>query len=103
MLRIIIIDDALTKNAYFSYPNPYLCVQYVSNMDETPAGLGGKDNSWRRLSLAALPRHSALANLVSFLEERGRGRESLGLLTASLTQPSQREQVATIKTVSSHR
>ncbi len=84
--------------------SPYLCVQYVSNMDETPADLGGKDNSWRRLSLAALPRHSALANLVSFLEERGRGRESLRLLTASLTQHhSQREQVASIKTVSSHR
>lgn len=52
-------------------------------MDETPADLGGKDNTWRRLTLTALPRRSALASLVGCLEEGG--RESLGRLRTALT------------------
>ncbi len=57
-------------------------------MDETPAVLGGKDNTWRRLTLTALPRHSALACVVGCLEEGG--RESLRQLrTALSTQHSQ--------------
>lgn len=52
-------------------------------MDETPADLGGKDNTWRRLTLTALPRHSALASLVGCLEEGE--RVSLGRLKTALT------------------
>ena len=78
-------------------------MQYVANMDETPAYLGGKDNTWRQLNLDALPRHSFLHNLVEYLEERGRGRESIERL-ASLTRPqTQTEQAHIIKTVSSLR
>lgn len=32
-------------------------LQYRACLDETPAYLGGKDNSWRELDLSALPRH----------------------------------------------
>ena len=35
-------------------------VQYRASLDETPAYLGGKDNTWRELDLRVLPRHHVM-------------------------------------------
>ena len=33
------------------------CIQYASTVDETPSYLGGKDNTWRKLSLDGMSCH----------------------------------------------
>jgi len=42
-------------------------MQYLKNTDEMPASLGGKDNSWRRLSLEILPRHNIMYDVMTFI------------------------------------
>eukprot|EP00794_Sanderia_malayensis_P011024 gene11024-12188_t len=42
-------------------------MQYLKNTDEMPAKLGGKDNTWRKLSLEALPRHNIMYDVMTFL------------------------------------
>jgi hypothetical protein len=44
------------------------CMKYLAVVDETPASLGGKGNTWRRLSLEVLPRHHIIYDVVSYLE-----------------------------------
>ncbi|CAH1245754.1 CXorf58 [Branchiostoma lanceolatum] len=46
-------------------------MQYLSNMDETPAYMGGKENLWRKLSLEALPRQSIMYDIVEYLYHTG--------------------------------
>lgn len=41
-------------------------MQYLSNLDETPAYLGGRENYWRKLSLDDLPRHTIFYDVVDF-------------------------------------
>ncbi|XP_070213227.1 uncharacterized protein CXorf58 homolog isoform X2 [Littorina saxatilis] len=41
-------------------------MQYLSNLDETPAYLGGRENYWRKLSLDDLPRHTMFFDVVDF-------------------------------------
>ena len=45
-------------------------VQYRACLDETPAYLGGKDNTWRELDLRILPRHHVMHD-VSLYVTRG--------------------------------
>lgn len=45
-------------------------VQYRACLDETPAYLGGKDNTWRELDLRVLPRHHVMHD-VSLYVTRG--------------------------------
>eukprot|EP00795_Rhopilema_esculentum_P016602 gene16602-8029_t len=42
-------------------------MQYLKNTDELPASLGGKDNSWRKLSLEALPRQNIMYDIMTFV------------------------------------
>lgn len=41
-------------------------MQYLSNLDETPAYLGGRENYWRKLTLDDLPRHTIFYDVVDF-------------------------------------
>ncbi|XP_069493382.1 uncharacterized protein CXorf58 homolog isoform X2 [Ambystoma mexicanum] len=43
-------------------------MQYISNLDETPAYLGGKDNYWRKLSLKNLPRTTIMYDIVDYAQ-----------------------------------
>lgn len=42
-------------------------MQYLTNIDETPAKMGGKENYWRKLTLDVLPRHTVFYDIVDFL------------------------------------
>lgn len=42
-------------------------MQYLTNIDESPAKLGGKENYWRKLTLDVLPRHTIFYDIVDFL------------------------------------
>ncbi|KAK7486308.1 hypothetical protein BaRGS_00022478 [Batillaria attramentaria] len=41
-------------------------MQYLSNLDETPAYLGGRENYWRKLTLDDLPRQTIFYDVVDF-------------------------------------
>lgn len=42
-------------------------MQYLANLDETPAKFGGKSNFWRLLTLADVPRYTIFYDIVQFL------------------------------------
>lgn len=42
-------------------------MQYLTNTDETPAKMGGKENYWRKLTLDVLPRYTIFYDIVDFL------------------------------------
>lgn len=42
-------------------------MQYLANLDETPAKFGGKSNFWRLLTLDDVPRHTIFYDIVEFL------------------------------------
>ncbi|XP_064639062.1 uncharacterized protein CXorf58-like isoform X2 [Lineus longissimus] len=41
-------------------------MQYLSHLDETPAEMGGRDNTWRKLTLGVLPRTTIFYDLVDY-------------------------------------
>uniref|UniRef100_A0A2C9KG98 Uncharacterized protein n=1 Tax=Biomphalaria glabrata TaxID=6526 RepID=A0A2C9KG98_BIOGL len=41
-------------------------MQYLSNLDESPANQGGKENYWRKLTLDVLPRQTIFFDVVDF-------------------------------------
>ncbi|XP_069060924.1 uncharacterized protein CXorf58 homolog [Pleurodeles waltl] len=43
-------------------------MQYLSNLDETPAYLGGRDNYWRKLSLKNLSRTTIMYDIVDYAQ-----------------------------------
>lgn len=45
-------------------------MQYASNLDETPAYLGGRDNYWRMLTLTNLPRTTIMYDIVDYAHSR---------------------------------
>ena len=51
-------------------------VQYRACLDETPAYLGGKDNTWRELDLKILPRHHVMHDVSLYITR--------GVVTANL-------------------
>ncbi|KAL9965633.1 hypothetical protein ACROYT_G029462 [Oculina patagonica] len=42
-------------------------MQYLSHVDECPAETGGKSNTWRRLTLDAIPRQNIVHDIFSFV------------------------------------
>ncbi|XP_064615141.1 uncharacterized protein CXorf58-like [Liolophura sinensis] len=42
-------------------------MQYLANLDETPAYKGGKENYWRKLTLDDVPRHTMFYDIVDYL------------------------------------
>ncbi|XP_078264750.1 uncharacterized protein CXorf58 homolog [Rhinoraja longicauda] len=45
-------------------------MQYASNLDETPAYLGGRNNYWRMLTLANLPRTTIMYDIVDYAHSK---------------------------------
>lgn len=41
-------------------------MQYSSLIDDMPAYLGGRSNSWRRLNLSDLPRHTIFYDIMNY-------------------------------------
>ncbi|KAM4701781.1 uncharacterized protein CXorf58 homolog [Discoglossus pictus] len=75
-------------------------MQYISHLDETPAHLGGRDNSWRRLCLKNVPRTTIMFDIVDYAEsgtlsERLK-REMKLLLQVPKTEDIQRRQLSTV-------
>ncbi|XP_041088714.1 putative uncharacterized protein CXorf58 homolog isoform X3 [Polyodon spathula] len=82
-------------------------MQYVSHLDEMPAYLGGRDNSWRKLSLQGLPRTTIMYDIVEYAEtgslsDRLRG-ELPGLLVRPLSQDALLWQLTAISKLSMKR
>ncbi|XP_002736551.1 uncharacterized protein CXorf58-like [Saccoglossus kowalevskii] len=76
-------------------------MQYLSNLDELPATLGGKDNHWRKLDLSALPRTTILYDIVDYMRcgsPSDRLRKEMPLLMARPI--TQEIQLAHIRTIS---
>lgn len=42
-------------------------MQYLSHLDECPAATGGKSNTWRRLTLEAIPRQNIVHDIFSYV------------------------------------
>lgn len=77
-------------------------MQYMTNLDESPAFMGGRENTWRKINLDVLPRHSFLHSLVEFLEQAHfPSGLSLQRLQSLAHPPSQAQQIDHIKVVTS--
>ncbi|XP_041483306.1 putative uncharacterized protein CXorf58 [Lytechinus variegatus] len=76
-------------------------MQYISNLDEMPAYMGGRENLWRKLDLNVLPRTTILYDIIDYLNRGSisdRLRPEIPLLT---TRPlTQEEQLKHIKLIS---
>ncbi|XP_005092727.1 putative uncharacterized protein CXorf58 [Aplysia californica] len=79
-------------------------MQYLSNLDESPAYQGGKENYWRKLTLDVLPRHTIFFDVVDFAYNNRltpRLKEEIPIL---LSRPvTQEVQVRHIKAISKMR
>lgn len=53
-------------------------MQYLSHLDECPAETGGKSNTWRRLTLDAIPRQNIVHDIFGYVE--------FGLITPRLAE-----------------
>nr|CAB3235000.1 putative uncharacterized protein CXorf58 [Phallusia mammillata] len=60
--------DKITDEVDVTTVKDYM--QYLSNMDETPSYLGGKENYWRQLSLEVLPRQSIMYDIMEYLRTK---------------------------------
>lgn len=43
-------------------------MQYLSHLDECPADIGGKSNTWRRLTLDAIPRQNIMRDIFGYVK-----------------------------------
>ncbi|PIK56092.1 hypothetical protein BSL78_06988 [Apostichopus japonicus] len=59
-------QDQITDEVDVTTTKDYM--QYLSNLDEMPAHMGGRDNLWRRLDLNVLPRTTILYDILDFVE-----------------------------------
>lgn len=75
-------------------------MQYLTNIDECPAKMGGKENYWRKLTLDVLPRHTIFYDIVDFLFNHRmtpRLRDEIPLLiTRPLTQDIQIQHIRAV-------
>ncbi|XP_071085227.1 uncharacterized protein CXorf58-like [Haliotis cracherodii] len=75
-------------------------MQYLANVDETPAYMGGKENYWRKLTLDVLPRHTIFYDVIEYAYNNKmtpRLQEELPLLVSRpVTQEIQVEQLRSI-------
>ncbi|KAG2456821.1 CX058 protein, partial [Polypterus senegalus] len=79
-------------------------MQYTSNLDETPAYLGGKGNTWRKLSLEEMPRSTVMYDIVDYAKSGCLSeslREKLPLLLMKPT--SEEMQLQQLRTISQPR
>ncbi|KAH9508739.1 putative protein CXorf58 [Bulinus truncatus] len=81
-------------------------MQYLSNLDESPANQGGKDNYWRKLTLDVLPRHTIFFDVVDFAYNNHLSptlKEEMQILTARpVSQMMLVKQLKTIAKIRSH-
>ena len=56
-------------------------MQYRSILDESPAYIGGKGNSWRTLSASSLPRHSTMYSIAELLAKTAHSGEGASVPT----------------------
>jgi len=63
-------------------------MQYSSLLDELPARLGGRANTWRRLNLENLPRHNILYDVVNYATSQKMSQRLLKELPVLLQKPS---------------
>ncbi|XP_067848398.1 uncharacterized protein CXorf58 homolog [Heptranchias perlo] len=79
-------------------------MQYISNLDETPAYLGGRDNYWRMLTLTNLPRTTIIYDIVDYAQSRTLSQRLKEVLPNLLSKPITEEiQLQHIKTISQTR
>lgn len=75
-------------------------MQYLTNIDESPAKMGGKENYWRKLTLDVLPRYTIFYDIIDFLFNHRmtpRLREEIPLLvTRPLTQDIQIQHIRAV-------
>ncbi|XP_072035268.1 uncharacterized protein CXorf58-like [Amphiura filiformis] len=77
------MQDRITDEVDVTTVKDYM--QYISNLDEMPAHIGGRDNLWRKLDLNALPRTTILYDIVDYLHRgtpSSRLRAEIPALTA---------------------
>lgn len=66
-------------------------MQYSSNLDELPARMGGRANTWRRLNLENLPRHTIFYDVLNYAttnQMSSRLMRELPILLQKPTDPS---------------
>ncbi|XP_072900682.1 uncharacterized protein CXorf58 homolog isoform X5 [Hemitrygon akajei] len=79
-------------------------MQYASNLDETPACLGGRENYWRMLTLTNLPRTTIMYDIVDYAYSRTLSQRLKEELPILLSRPStERIQLQHIRTLSQTR
>ncbi|XP_069746151.1 uncharacterized protein CXorf58 homolog isoform X2 [Narcine bancroftii] len=84
-----ICEDSMTK-----------IVNYTSNLDETEACLGGRDNYWRTLTLTNLPRTTIMQDIIDYAHSRTLSQplkdEMPILLSKPITEKIRLQQMRTI-------
>ncbi|XP_048397125.1 uncharacterized protein CXorf58 homolog isoform X2 [Stegostoma tigrinum] len=79
-------------------------MQYISNLDETPAYLGGKDNYWRMLTLTNLPRTTIMYDIMDYAQNKTLSQRLKEELPTLLSKPITEEiQLQHIRTISQTR
>ncbi|XP_065889234.1 uncharacterized protein CXorf58-like isoform X2 [Dysidea avara] len=78
-------------------------VQYSANMDESPAYVGGKDNTWRNLKLDSLPRGNKFYSIMDYLSAWPLLKEgnSFQKMRNFSRPPTQEEKMVCIRSVTS--
>ncbi|XP_074844163.1 uncharacterized protein CXorf58 homolog [Carettochelys insculpta] len=66
-------------------------MQYISNLDETPAYFGGRDNCWRKLSLENFPRTMIMYDIMDYAQSRTLSNQLKKKLTFLLLRPQNEE------------
>ncbi|XP_048397126.1 uncharacterized protein CXorf58 homolog isoform X3 [Stegostoma tigrinum] len=78
--------------------------KYISNLDETPAYLGGKDNYWRMLTLTNLPRTTIMYDIMDYAQNKTLSQRLKEELPTLLSKPITEEiQLQHIRTISQTR
>ncbi|XP_029459273.1 putative uncharacterized protein CXorf58 homolog isoform X1 [Rhinatrema bivittatum] len=66
-------------------------MKYISNLDETPAYLGGRDNQWRKLSLENVPRTMIMYDIVNYVQSGKLSNQLKKKMDFLLCQPQNEE------------
>ncbi|PVD18639.1 hypothetical protein C0Q70_21189 [Pomacea canaliculata] len=75
-------------------------MQYLSNLDEMPATLGGRENNWRKLTLENLPRQTIFYDVVDYAYNHRMSPRLRDVIPILLTHPvTQEVQVEHIRTI----
>ncbi|CAL1527866.1 unnamed protein product [Lymnaea stagnalis] len=78
-------------------------MQYLSNLDESPAYQGGKENYWRKLTLDVLPRHTMFFDVFDYVYNNHKSallRDEMPLLMkAPITQEMQIRHIRAISKI----